>query len=302
MGNAEYMGLHRFFVIYGTLCMMRSVTVISTSLPDSSEKCRLATPTGNLPSGAFGWTDISIKTVLIRSFKLLVPSEITCGDMVFSGHTMLMVMCAMTWHTYYKWVPGSINYVKVTIWIITIFGLMIIIWVRMHYTLDVILALYFTITLWGSYHRFANDVNIGHRFSAVWIVDAFIIYPVIEYFESPVLSSPKSSKKCPRGRARSKQASGTPTKKRTPVPRVSSPSVLNRSSTSPAWKFAEELHNEGEREARKSPRKEGSPEPNRGRTGRSRSRSNRRQRSSAPSASASPARLRSRSQRRRKEQ
>lgn len=39
---------HRFFIVYGTLCIMRSVCVISTSLPDSAEKCRMITPTGNL--------------------------------------------------------------------------------------------------------------------------------------------------------------------------------------------------------------------------------------------------------------
>lgn len=63
---------------------MRSVTVIATSLPDSSKKCRMMTPTGNLSSGASGWDDITARDVLIRSVKLLVPvGEVTCGDMVF---------------------------------------------------------------------------------------------------------------------------------------------------------------------------------------------------------------------------
>ena len=68
---------------------------------------------------------------------------------------------------------------------ITLFGLTAIVWVRMHYSLDVVLALYFTVTVWSSYHRIANDVNIGHRFSAVWIVDALIVYPAIEWIERP---------------------------------------------------------------------------------------------------------------------
>ncbi|CAK4698938.1 unnamed protein product [Aphanomyces euteiches] len=173
--------IQRFFIIYGSLCIMRSVTVICTSLPDSAEKCRQMTPLGNLQSGAHGWEDITMRAVLVRSLKLLVPiGEVTCGDMVFSGHSMLM-----TWHTYYKWVPGSINYMKVSIWLITIFGLVTIVWVRMHYTLDVVLALYFTVTVWSSYHRIANDVKIGHRFSMVWIFDALVIYPCIEWIECP---------------------------------------------------------------------------------------------------------------------
>ena len=68
---------------------------------------------------------------------------------------------------------------------ITLFGLTAIVWVRMHYSLDVVLALYFTVTVWSSYHRIANDVNIGHRFSAVWVVDALIVYPAIEWIERP---------------------------------------------------------------------------------------------------------------------
>ncbi|OQS04254.1 hypothetical protein THRCLA_03497, partial [Thraustotheca clavata] len=183
---ARWKIIQRFFIVYGSLCMMRSVTVISTSLPDSAEKCRAMTPLGNLQSGAHRWEDITMRAVLVRSLKLLVPvGEVTCGDMVFSGHSMLMVLCAMTWHTYYKWVPGSINYMKVTIWLITIVGLISIIWVRMHYTLDVVLALYFTVTVWSSYHRIANDVKIGHRFSMVWLFDALIIYPAIEWMERP---------------------------------------------------------------------------------------------------------------------
>ncbi|KAF0686527.1 Aste57867_21714 [Aphanomyces stellatus] len=178
--------IQRFFIIYGSLCIMRSVTVICTSLPDSAEKCRQMTPLGNLQSGAHGWEDITMRAVLVRSLKLLIPiGEVTCGDMVFSGHSMLMVLCAMTWHTYYKWVPGSINYIKVSVWLITIFGLVTIVWVRMHYTLDVVLALYFTVTVWSSYHRIANDVKIGHRFSMVWIFDALFIYPCIEWIERP---------------------------------------------------------------------------------------------------------------------
>ena len=54
----------------------------------------------------------------------------------------------------------------------------------MHYSLDVVLALYFTVTVWSSYHRIANDIIIGHRFSNVWVIDSLLIYPAIEWIES----------------------------------------------------------------------------------------------------------------------
>lgn len=61
-----------------------------------------------------------------------------------------------------------------------------IVWTRMHYTIDVVLAVYFAVTIWSSYHRFVNDIRTGHRFSAVWIIDAFIIYPAIEWLETVI--------------------------------------------------------------------------------------------------------------------
>lgn len=54
----------------------------------------------------------------------------------------------------------------------------------MHYSLDVVLALYFAVTVWASYHRIANDIIIGHRFSAVWVIDALLFYPAIEWIET----------------------------------------------------------------------------------------------------------------------
>lgn len=102
---------------------------------------------------------------------------------------------------------------KVSIWVLTLFGLTSIVWVRMHYSLDVVLALYFTVTVWSSYHRIANDVRIGHRFSAVWIFDALIVYPFIEWVETPdkVLGHDDEEDHAPEEESKSsKRASSSP--------------------------------------------------------------------------------------------
>ena len=113
------------------------------------------------------------------------PWTPTCGDMIYSGHTMLFVLFALVWHTYYSEnVFGFINYVKCAIWGYTIVSLLFIVGIHMHYTVDVALALYFTVTVWSSYHRIAEDVKFGRRCHVVqWFVDKYFIYPVVEWFE-----------------------------------------------------------------------------------------------------------------------
>ena len=69
----------------------------------------------------------------------------------------------------------------------------------MHYSLDVVLALYFTVTVWSSYHRIANDVIIGHRFSAVWVFDALVVYPFIEWVEMPDIVEPQEDEEVAEG-------------------------------------------------------------------------------------------------------
>ena len=57
---------------------------------------------------------------------------------------------------------------------------------RVHYTIDVILSVYFSITVWSTYHRLSIDVALGRRFISVWIIDANLVYPAIEWLETPL--------------------------------------------------------------------------------------------------------------------
>jgi hypothetical protein len=64
-------------------------------------------------------------------------------------------------------------------------GLFSILAVRLHYTLDVVLAVYFSITVWSAYHRIAHDIAVGHHFSMIWFIDHVLIYPAIRWLETP---------------------------------------------------------------------------------------------------------------------
>jgi hypothetical protein len=182
----------RFIFVYGTLELMRSATVLLTSLPDASLKCRELTPVGDIWNGAHTWSAINtpeyLYEIMIHTLDILIPVHpVTCGDMIFSGHTNTVICIALVWHTYYKWVPSFFNPVKLTIWILAMTAALLLIVNRVHYTIDVVLAIFFSMTIWGSYHRLAVDVALGHRFIAVWCVDQLLCYPIVEYLELPLI-------------------------------------------------------------------------------------------------------------------
>mmetsp|Transcript_9530 Transcript_9530/g.19396 ORF Transcript_9530/g.19396 Transcript_9530/m.19396 type:complete len:420 (-) Transcript_9530:69-1328(-) len=181
----------RFIMVYGLLEMMRTVTVLLTSLPDASAACRRLTPIGDLACGASSWKAMNNNEtwseILIHTGKILIPVHpVTCGDMIFSGHSNSAICLALTWHTYYKWVPAKVNIVKTFIWCLAVTACTLLVLTKVHYTLDVVLAMYFSITVWGTYHRLAIDVKMGHRFISVWWIDSVIIYPVMEFLELPL--------------------------------------------------------------------------------------------------------------------
>lgn len=185
----------RWFSVHGTLMLFRCLTISCTSLPDAHPQCRDGgvnqSPFGDLPPHLGGGS--SVNRVMLdpeyfieTTFRMLMPGNTTCGDMVFSGHTMLLMLFGLTFHTYHKRTKDfwSVNGVKTLVWGWCVIGLLAILATRLHYTIDVLLGMYLSLTVWSSYHRIANDVLLGREFSCVWLFDVAVIYPVIRFMES----------------------------------------------------------------------------------------------------------------------
>ena len=92
----------RFVMVYGTLNLMRTFTVLLTSLPDASPACRELTPIGDLPNGA--WTFKAMNSgpimweIFIHTLMITIPVHpVTCGDMIFSGHSNSALCLALVW-------------------------------------------------------------------------------------------------------------------------------------------------------------------------------------------------------------
>ncbi|TYZ65473.1 hypothetical protein PybrP1_005037 [[Pythium] brassicae (nom. inval.)] len=136
--------LRRFCAIFACINMMRAFCVAVTSLPDASPNC--------------------ISQAFDRAWKVLVrPSQhITCGDMVFSGHTVFFMLCAMTVKTYCvkselntpftRRFPYVLWMVRYYVYTGVAFGVFAIVGTRLHYTLDVLIAVYITAQVWATYH------------------------------------------------------------------------------------------------------------------------------------------------------
>ena len=66
----------------------------------------------------------------------------SCGDLIFSGHTALITIWAMN----IEWQNGFVRntwWIRATCWIFSLWGVFKLIACRSHYTVDVVLGLYF---------------------------------------------------------------------------------------------------------------------------------------------------------------
>ena len=71
----------------------------------------------------------------------------TCGDLVFSGHTVVITLLSMTVMEY---TPGSWQWLHGLCWVLNSFGVFLILAAHEHYTLDCLLALYLTSRLFAN--------------------------------------------------------------------------------------------------------------------------------------------------------
>ncbi|KDO21551.1 hypothetical protein SPRG_13362 [Saprolegnia parasitica CBS 223.65] len=163
--------IRRFTAIYAWINLLRGFCVAVTSLPDASPQCISQFETAK---GAYKSQPIFPKAVYRALKVLLRPSHhITCGDMVFSGHTVFLILCAMIVTTYcntdelntpftrkHWW---TLPLVKYSVWTGSFLGVFAIVGTRLHYTLDVLIAIYVTIQTWHTYHWLAADNRYNIR-------------------------------------------------------------------------------------------------------------------------------------------
>ena len=131
--------IRRTAMMYGCLMGLRCFTVPATFPPDPSPLC------------------------VNREH----PPGTTCGDLIFSGHTVAFSLSALAIRRYTKpiWLEAGV-------WAFTMCGLAAVITSRLHYTRDVITALYIIFTIYHVMH-----VTIFER------VDRILLHKWLRYLE-----------------------------------------------------------------------------------------------------------------------
>lgn len=173
----------RVLIVYGTLMFLRAFTLLLTSLPDPYFLCSIH------PKAMYGWREIPWSRIPIDVLTLFGPNKensMTCGDLFFSGHTVLFVLCSLVWHTYYHTTRVQLNPVKLSVWLLSLVGTLLLLVTRMHWTIDIAVAYYITITCWNFYHSVCNSLSQEHYMKPVIFIDGALIYPFVAWLESGV--------------------------------------------------------------------------------------------------------------------
>ncbi|KAJ9470001.1 Phosphatidylinositol:ceramide inositolphosphotransferase [Diplonema papillatum] len=130
-GKHRWPMLFRYAAAYSVLLLLRSATVAATALPATDNHCQkpqaIEHPFQNAVAGMVTGG----------------ASSIHCGDLMFSGHTIALVLSVMVVFTYQ---PYTI--LKVLSLVLLLLAVYSIIATRSHYTVDVIVGLYVSWTTW----------------------------------------------------------------------------------------------------------------------------------------------------------
>lgn len=181
--------LKRFLVVYGSLMFLRAGTLLMTALPDPYSLCAQAQNTRLGDSHGRTWGNMPWSLVLENMLGLFGNNKhnaMTCGDLIFSGHTVVFVLCALVWHNYYRNSMTTFNPVKLIVWVCSIMGTALLLVTRMHWTIDIALAYYITTSLWNFYHGVCNALAGNHYIKPVLWIDGVLIYPFIAWIETGV--------------------------------------------------------------------------------------------------------------------
>lgn len=142
--------LRRTALLAAVLYFLRALFLLCTYLPppfpDTDERCL---PRWNISADPLQF--------IARAFGLVFTvgysdnsDRILCGDTIYSGHTMIYVLAGMIVWNYCPnpWRP----LIPLSMVVSVIFGIAAVIISRQHYTIDVVVALFVTVSMFYGYH------------------------------------------------------------------------------------------------------------------------------------------------------
>jgi len=127
--------LKRMLLVHSVVMSIRAIFVVATSLPDPYPLCKAYALSRNI--------------FLEALLRQTTAGFFVCGDVFFSGHIAICVICLMVWVEYTKEVKLK--------WFVLVLCIMegcVITATKFHYTIDVIIGAYLAFRCWRTYHNY----------------------------------------------------------------------------------------------------------------------------------------------------
>ncbi|KAI0244301.1 hypothetical protein L0F63_005198, partial [Massospora cicadina] len=162
MGEHALLILRRQLFVIGTCYLVRTPFVLMTVLPNPLASCRSA-PSTNL---------------FYYALLLFAQVRSSCADVLFSGHTIMFAVAALSWSTY----PVSLITTWLA-WLFCSFGILVLIASTYHYTVDCVVGVLVVSLIWKLYHFIVTTHYVDHTLyaKALRYLDADPICPNFGY-------------------------------------------------------------------------------------------------------------------------
>jgi len=167
----------RWFSITGTIFLLRCVTMLITSLsvPGVHLDCR--------PRPYSTWSErLNNSYVIWSGAGMSIQGVRTCGDYMFSGHTVNLTLLNFFITEYSS---RRIYWLHTFTWLCNLFGIFFILAAHEHYSIDVFVAFYISSRLFLYYHTLANNkatpkmsMRQGYDAARTWFY-----FPLFSFFE-----------------------------------------------------------------------------------------------------------------------
>jgi hypothetical protein len=125
--------VRRILIVLGTMYLLRAFTVSLTVLPNPFVECHSERE----------------DNVLYNAALVITSQRVTCGDVFFSGHTIIFTLSLCTWLTY---APRRFTILKFLATVFNVWSMWILVAAKFHYTIDVLISFLLTSSLWHFYH------------------------------------------------------------------------------------------------------------------------------------------------------
>ena len=123
------------------------------------------------------WAKLRRTFEIWTGFGMTLSGVRTCGDYMFSGHTVFVTMLNFLITEY---TPRKMYYLHTSAWVANMFALFFILAAHEHYSIDVFVAFYITSRMFLYYHTLANNRSLmirDKKRTSIW-------FPLFSFFES----------------------------------------------------------------------------------------------------------------------